>query len=217
MVGRCLFGWVLAAILIGACGLPSPSTLPTPQECPGENVPDVLTFCGSSVQPPFQGYEIYYTIRQANEGAPERPLHHSDLREGFGRLSAADDSCDNDDRPPLVRATDAEPNHTIFLDMTVFRLSHTADTEPFLRLSWRAGDVSVSRGVVGEFECKRFSAVGGYEPGDIDISQAAVAAIRETAGVIYLYAYAVSYGYDRGRLYSAPLAIGRVELALPFQ
>ena len=58
----------------------------------------------------------------------------------------------------------------------------------------------------------------GYRSGDIDVSPAAAVAIAEAGGVIYLHAYAVSYGFDRGqRLYSAPLRVGRVELALPLQ
>ena len=179
----------------------------------------MLSFCGSSVQPPFQGYEIYYTIRTANEGAPSEPLHHDELSARFGRLSAADGrSCDTG-RPPLIRATDAEPDHTVHLDLTVFRLTDTSDTEPFLRLSWRSGEISVRRGVADEFgPCRRFADVDGYRSADIDVSQAAAAAIADAGGVIYLHAYAVSYGFDRGqRLYSTPLRIGRVELALPFQ
>ena len=107
--------------------------------------------------------------------------------------------------------------------MTAFRIADTADTEPFLRLSWRANDrIPVRRGVADEFEpCRLFSAVDGYQREDRDISPAAADAIDEAAGdVIYLYAYAVSYGFDptqRQRLYSAPLAIDRVELALPFR
>ncbi len=179
----------------------------------------MLSFCGSSVQPPFQGYEIYYTIRTANEGAPSEPLHHEDLRARFGRLSAADGrSCDTG-RPPLIRATDAEPDHTVHLDLTVFRLTGTTHTDPFLRLSWRSGEIHVRRGVADEFgQCRSFSDVDGYEAAHIDISQAAAAAIADAGGVIYLHAYAVSYGFDRGqRLYSAPLRVDRVELALPLQ
>ena len=55
-------------------------------------------------------------------------------------------------------------------------------------------------------------------PGISDISRAAADAIAGAGGVIYLHAYAVSYGVDRGhRRYSTPLRIGRVELELPFQ
>ncbi len=179
----------------------------------------MLSFCGSSVQPPFQGYEIYYTIRTATEGSPSEPPHHDELRARFGRLSAADGrSCDTG-RPPLIRATDAEPNHTVHLDLTVFRLTGATDTDPFLRLSWRSGEIHVRRDVADEFgQCRSFSDVDGYEASDIDVSQAAAAAIADAGGVIHLHAYAVSYGFDRGQpLYSAPLRVGRVELALPFQ
>ena len=180
----------------------------------------MLSFCGSSVQPPFQGYEIYYTIRTANEGSPAEPLHHDDLRARFGRLSAADGrSCDTG-RPPLIRATDAEPNHTVHLDLTVFRLTGSTDTDPYLRLSWRSGEIPVRRGVADEFgPCRRFADVDGYRSADIDVSPAAAAAIAGAGGVIHLHAYAVSYGFDRGqRLYSAPDRIGFVDLsALTFQ
>ena len=58
----------------------------------------------------------------------------------------------------------------------------------------------------------------GYRSGDTDLSPAAAAAINGSGGVIHLYAYAVSYGFDRGqRLYSAPLRVGREVLDLPFQ
>ncbi len=179
----------------------------------------MLSFCGSSVQPPFQGYEIYYTIRTATEGPPEEPRHHEDLEARFGRLSAADSrSCDTGS-PPLIRATDAEPDHTVSLDLTVFRLTGTADTDPFLRLSWRSEEIPVRRGVADEFgPCRRFADVEGYRSADIDVSQPAAVAIADAGGVIYLHAYAVSYGFDRGqRLYSTPLRIGRVELALPLE
>ncbi|MCY4377439.1 MAG: hypothetical protein OXC31_27080 [Spirochaetaceae bacterium] len=216
LVGGCFL--VGACVLIGACGLPFPSTLPSPESCPA-GTPGVLSFCGSSVQPPFQGYEIYYTIRTANEGAPSEPLHHDDLRARFGRLSAADSRSCATDRPPLIRATDAERDHTVHLDLTVFRLADTSDTEPFLRLSWRSGEIPVRRDVEDDFEqCRHFSDVDGYRAEDIDVTPAAAAAIGGAGGVIYLHAYAVSYGLDRGHpRYSAPLRIGRVELALPFQ
>ena len=221
--GRCLGAGVLATILLGACGLPFSSTLPRPSlDCQHEDVPGVLSFCGSSTQAPFLGYEIYYTIRTANEPQPSNPLHHEELRARFGRLSPAGTESCGTDRLPLVRAADAGTNHTVFLDVTAFRIADTADTEPFLRLSWRSGDrVPVRRGVAAdEFSpCRLFSAVDGYQREDRDISPAAADAIDEAAGdVIYLYAYAVSYGLDRSqRLYSAPLAIDRVELALPFR
>ncbi len=216
LIGKC--GLIGACVLVGACGLPFPSTLPSPESCPagtpGAGTPGVLSFCGSSVQPPLQGYEIYYTIRTANEGAPSEPLHHDDLQARFGRLSAADvRSCD-EDRPPLVRATDAEPDHAVHLDLTVFGLTDTSDTEPFIRLSWRSGEIPVRRGVPDEFgQCRRFSDEDGYEAGDIDVTPAAAEAIAGTGGVTRLYAYAVSYGSDRGqRLYSAPFRIGRLDL-----
>lgn len=105
------------------------------------------------------------------------------------------------------------------LDLTVFRLTNTPDLEPFIRLSWRPGEIPVRRAVAGDFDqCRRFSDVDGYRSGDTDISQAAVNAIAGAGGVIYLHAYVVSYGLDRGqRLYSMPLRIGRAELALPLQ
>lgn len=106
------------------------------------------------------------------------------------------------------------------LDLTVFRLTNISDTEPVLRLSWRSGEVPVRRGVADEFgQCRHFSDADGYRAGDIDVTRAAAAAIADAGGVIYLHAYAVSYGFDRGqRLYSTPLRVGRpVELALPFQ
>ncbi len=122
-------------------------------------------------------------------------------------------------RPPLIRATDAEPDHTVHLELTVFRLTGATDTDPFLRLSWRSGEVPVRRGVADEFgTCRRFADVDSYRSADIDVSLDAADAIADAGGVIYLHAYAVSYGFDRGqRLYSAPLRVGRVELALPFQ
>jgi len=162
---------------------------------------------------------MYYTIRTAIEGSPEEPIHHDDLRARFVRMSSADDTSCGTERPPLIRATDAEPDHAVHLDLTVFRLTDTSDAEPFIRLSWRPGAIPVRRGVAGEFDrCRRFSDVDGYRSGDKDISRAAADAIAGSGGVIYLHAYAVSYGFDRGqRLYSAPLRIGRVELELPFQ
>ena len=117
-------------------------------------------------------------------------------------------------RPPLIRATDAAPDHTVHLDLTGFRLADASDAEPFLRLSWRSGEIPVRRGVPDDFgQCRNFSDEDGYRPEDIDVSPAATDAIAGTGGLIHLYAYVVSYGSDRGqRLYSAPLRIGRVDL-----
>ena len=216
LVGTC--GLIAACGLIAGCGLPFPSTLPSPEACPADT-PGVLSFCGSSVQTPFQGYEIYYTIRTANEGSPSEPRHHDDLRARFGRLAATDVVPCDTGRPPLIRATDADPDHAVHLDLTAFRLTGSTDTDPFLRLSWRSGEIPVRRGVADEFgPCRRFADVDGYRSADIDVSQNAARAIADAGGVIYLHAYAVSYGFDRGqRLYSTPRRVGRVELALPFQ
>ena len=210
--GRGLAVGVVAAILIGACGLPSPSTLRSPEDCQGEDVPGVMRFCQSAGGGTnFLGYEIYYKLITSGEERPD-PRHHDDLRARFGRLSTtASGSCAGG-RPPLVSVTTAR-THTISLDVQ-------GPDEPFLRFSWQEQEVPVRRGIEDDGDplraCRRFSTIDGYRAGDRDLSAAAAAALTARTGtLIDLVAYAVSYGRDRGQpLYSAPLWIGQERLDL---
>lgn len=212
---------VLAALLIGACGLPSSTTLQSPDEVEGGSVPGVMRFSGTAGGTIFRGYEIYYKLITSGEATPE-PRHHDDLRAGFGRLSKADSgSCDGD-RPPLVPVPDTARTgrHWVELDLREFREAATGqDAEPVLRFSWQQQQ-EVRRGIEDTDHplraCRRFSTIDGYRPGDRDLSTAAAAAITaRTGALIDLVAYAVSYGRDRGLpLYSAPLRIGRERLDL---
>lgn len=212
---------VLAALLIGACGLPSRSTLQSPKVVEGESVPGVMRFSGTGGNN-FLGYEIYYKLITSAEATPD-PRHHDDLRAGFGRLSKDSGSCDGD-RPPLVEVPDSArtENPWVELDVSAFRAAATgqeAGDEPVLRFSWQQQQ-EVRRGIEDADlplrACRRFSTVDGYRPGDRDLSTAAAAAITaRTGALIDLVAYAVSYGRDRGLpLYSAPLRIGRERLDL---
>ena len=216
--GRCLGAGVLATILLGACGLPFSSTLPSPSlDCQQEDVSGVLSFCGSSTLFPLRGYEIYYKLIGTEEGLSD-PEHHNELSARFGRLSAANGTCDSEPpTPPLVDTADAGSAHTVFLDVT---FSSTSDFEPFLRLSWRREEHVVVRRGVGDNdnECRSFSQVDGYQSEHPDISDAAVDALAQGA-LIDIVVYAVSYGLDRGqRLYSRPEWIGRERLVdLPFR
>lgn len=211
---------VLAALLIGACGLPSRSTLQSPNKVEGESVPGVMRFSGTGGNN-FLGYEIYYKLITSGEATPD-PRHHDDLRAGFGRLSADSGSCDGD-RPPLVPVPDTARTgrHWVELDLREFREAATGqDAEPVLRFSWQQQQ-EVRRGIEDTDHplraCRRFSTVDGYRStGDRDLSTAAAAAITaRTGALIYLVAYAVSYGRDRGLpLYSEPEPIGRERLDL---
>lgn len=214
---------VLAALLIGACGLPSRSTLQSPTKVEGESVPGVMRFSGTGGNN-FLGYEIYYKLITSAEATPD-PRHHDDLRAGFGRLSKADfGSCDGD-RPPLVEVPDSArtENPWVELDVSAFRAAATgqeAGDEPVLRFSWQQQQ-EVRRGIEDTDHplraCRRFSTVDGYRStGDRDLSTAAAAAITaRTGALIDLVAYAVSYGRDRGLpLYSEPEPIGRERLDL---
>lgn len=212
---------VLAALLIGACGLPSSTTLQSPDKVEGGSVPGVMRFSGTAGGTIFRGYEIYYKLITSGEATPD-PRHHDDLRAGFGRLSKADSgSCDGD-RPPLVPVPDTARTgrHWVELDLREFREAATGqDAEPVLRFSWQQQQ-EVRRGIEDTDHplraCRRFSTIDGYRPGDRDLSTAAAAAITaRTGALIDLVAYAVSYGRDRGLpLYSAPLRIGRERLDL---
>lgn len=217
--GRALAVGVLAALLIGACGLPSPSTLQRP-EVEGESVPGVMRFRGTARGINFLGYEIYYKLITSGETTPN-PRHHDDLRAGFGRLSkAVSGSCDGD-RPPLVSVPNGTETHTVSLDVSAFRAAATGqdEGEPVLRFSWEQQEQVVRRGIRDDDPlraCRRFSTIDGYRTGDRDLSTDAAEAItKQTGDLIYLVAYAVSYGRDRGLpLYSAPLRIGRERLDL---
>lgn len=201
-------------MLIGACGLPSPSTLRSPslEGCQGEDVPGVMRFCGTAGGGTnFLGYEIYYKLITSGEERPD-PRHHDDLRARFGRLSTTVSGSCAGGRPPLVSVTTARTDHTISLDVQ-------KPDEPFLRFSWQE-DVPVRRGIEDDGDplraCRRFSTIDGYRAGHRDLSAAAAAALTaRTGALIDLVAYAVSYGRDRGQpLYSAPLRIGRERLDL---
>lgn len=210
---------VLAALLIGACGLPSSSTLQSPK-VEGGSVPGVMRFSGTAGGTIFLGYEIYYKLITSGEATPE-PRHHDDLRAGFGRLSKADSgSCDGD-RPPLVSVPNGTGKHTVSLDVSAFRAAATGqdEGEPVLRFSWQEQqEQEVRRGIRDDSlrACRLFSTIDGYRTGDRDLSTDAAAAITaRTGALIDLVAYAVSYGRDRGLpLYSAPLRIGRERLDL---
>lgn len=222
--GRCLAAGALAAFLIGACGLPSSSNLERPRDCEGDDVPGVMTFCGSvsGVSFSFQGYEIYYKLITSAEATPQ-PRHHNDLRARFGRLSrAASRSCDGD-RPPLVAAAGAGTDHRVSFDVRGLGAGQDAADEPFLELSWpppEEGRIGVRRGIQDDGDplraCRRFAEIDGYRTGHRDLSAAAAAALTGRTGtLIEIVAYAVSYGRDRGEtFYSAPLAIGREQLDL---
>lgn len=209
---------VLAALLIGACGLPSRSTLQSPKE-EGESVPGVMRFSGTGGNN-FLGYEIYYKLITSAEATPD-PRHHDDLRAGFGRLSKADSGSCEGDRPPLVSVPKGTGKHTVSLDVSAFRAAATGQdaSEPVLRFSWQEQqEQEVRRGIRDDSlrACRRFSTIDGYRTGDRDLSTDAAAAITaRTGALIDLVAYAVSYGRDRGLpLYSAPLPIGREWLDL---
>lgn len=219
--GRTLAVGVLAALLIGACGLPLSSTLQPPMEG-RESEPGVMRFRGTARGINFLGYEIYYKLITSGETTPD-PRHHDDLRAGFGRLSKADSgSCDGD-RSPLVSVDTGTEDHWVSLDVSAFRAAATGQdaSEPVLRFSWQQEQgQEVRRGIRDDDDslraCRRFSTIDGYRPGDRDLSTAAAAAITaRTGALIDLVAYAVSYGRDRGLpLYSAPLWIGRERLDL---
>ncbi len=211
---------VLAAVLIGACGLPSPSTLGSPVTCTEEEVvPGVMSFCVRTERPDInlQGYEIYYKLITSVEQTPEA-RHHDDLRARFGRLSnAASRSCDGD-RLPIVTAAAAGRMVSLVLPAAA---TGQDEAEPFLRLAGQQqGRLDVRRGIEDGGDplraCRRFSAIDGYRTDHRDLSAAAAAALTARTGtLIEMVAYAVSYGRDRGQtLYSAPLRIGRERLDL---
>lgn len=207
---------VLAAVLIGACGLPSESALGSPVRCAEDAAPGTMTFCQpESKGDSFRGYEIYYKLITSVEATPQ-PRHHDDLRARFGRLSnAASRSCDGD-RPPLVSAADAEAGDTVTFDVGGLRTAAAA--EPFLLAG--QGRIEVRRGIEDPGDplraCRPFSAIDGYRAGHRDLSAAAAAALTaRTGALIEMVAYVVSYGSDGGQtLYSAPLLIGRERLDL---
>ena len=217
---------MLAAAVIGACGLPSESMLgrPVPAgegDCEADTSPETMSFCVSvsaSGDGILLGYEIYYKLITSVERTPQAS-HHDDLRARFGRLSnSASRRCGGD--PPLVRVVGAGADDTVItLDVGALRTAG----EPFLRLSWRTagqGTFEVRRGLEDPADplraCRRFSAIDGYARGHRDISAAAAAALTARSGaLIEMVAYAVSYGLDRGQtLYSAPVLIGRERLDL---
>lgn len=212
-----LGGWAIRPVsllalllLVGGCGLPTLSTIPAPFGPESGVTPGVVSFRGlANNHPHMLGYEIYYKLIDFGDAGPEI-THHEELRAGFGRLSRVG-LCDDENMwNPLIDVTDVESEHTISLDMT---FASETDAEPHLTLSWSSEVVVVRRGISGDLgNCRRFSAIDGYDKDHRDISDAAVDAISD-GSLIDLIVYAVSYGRDRARdLYSVPLLVGRLRL-----
>jgi len=201
---------MLFSLLVGSCGLPTPSMLPTPFGPLVGVTPGVLSFQGSaSGYPVMLGYEIYYKLIGITESTPD-VLHHDELRADFGRIFPIG-GCDSEDIVfPLVNVTNADSPHTVSLDFT---FSSETDSEPNLGFSWSGELTTIRRSVSDDLGfCRRFSTTDGYEGNSNDITAGAVLAIAE-GSLIDLVVYVVSYGRDKGTdIYGAPLLVGRLRL-----